>query len=452
MPHLKWTAIILTFLCIECNAQLYHSKTGKIIPTSKADTILWTSGIFNHFYSDFGTLVVKENRQKRDSRLITIPVIRIKAFSNDSVLEPIFLLNGGPGESNINPELINVALLENHDFVLVGYRGVDGSTSLDCPELSKRIFADSLWNNKEHSINEVLSDCFVALSKSGIDISGYTMHEVVYDIESVRKNLGYEKISFISFSYGTMLSQLYDQTHPNKVAKLVLIGARPIGDFHFYGEYLNDQIELIYKYYFKDSTKTGFRNFTEFMLGVHSILSFTNQNNSVIDCNKLLFFAFAQLYSVHNIEKTFHLLKSISDTNTNNIALEINKFYLNYPGELILPDLYLKKYEWGWDNNAIIKNGLGIGSKISDVINMYYNPSNYMDDKPTNFSYALSTTKTLIFSGELDVAAPPELISKSILPYYSNCEDVFYKKNGHLNLIIDKKEEVNYSIVKFFEN
>ena len=34
-------------------------------------------------------------------------------------------------------------LVENHDFVMVGYRGLDGSVVLDCPEISDAIkFAD----------------------------------------------------------------------------------------------------------------------------------------------------------------------------------------------------------------------------------------------------------------------------------------------------------------------
>ena len=84
------------------------------------------------YESECGTLIVPENRLNPRSRLIAIPVKRIHAASA-SPLEPIVHLTGGPGMSNMrfNPP---DELLANHDVLLVGYRGVDGSSVLDCPE------------------------------------------------------------------------------------------------------------------------------------------------------------------------------------------------------------------------------------------------------------------------------------------------------------------------------
>ena len=80
-----------------------------------------------------GTLVVPENRHKRDSRLIALPVTRIRARSAHPA-EPIFRLQGGPGITNmVFPAASRFA--DKHDVVLVGYRGVDGSSTLDCPEV-----------------------------------------------------------------------------------------------------------------------------------------------------------------------------------------------------------------------------------------------------------------------------------------------------------------------------
>ena len=48
---------------------------------------------------------------------------------------PIFRLQGGPGITNmVFPDASRFTA--NHDVVLVGYRGVDGSVRLDCPEVS----------------------------------------------------------------------------------------------------------------------------------------------------------------------------------------------------------------------------------------------------------------------------------------------------------------------------
>jgi hypothetical protein len=83
--------------------------------------------------ADCGTLVVPENRHNPHSRLIALPVTRIHARAVHAA-EPIFRLQGGPGISNMSFEDAK-RFVDDHDVVLVGYRGVDSSERLDCPEV-----------------------------------------------------------------------------------------------------------------------------------------------------------------------------------------------------------------------------------------------------------------------------------------------------------------------------
>ena len=78
-------------------------------------------------------MIVRENRRDPNSRLIAIPVTRIKARSAHPA-EPIFRLEGGPGITNMKFPMAS-RFADDHDVVLVGYRGVDSSTRLDCPEV-----------------------------------------------------------------------------------------------------------------------------------------------------------------------------------------------------------------------------------------------------------------------------------------------------------------------------
>jgi hypothetical protein len=48
------------------------------------------------YSADCGTLVVPEKRSDPSSRLIALPVIRVRALDGDHA-EPIFFLVGGPG-------------------------------------------------------------------------------------------------------------------------------------------------------------------------------------------------------------------------------------------------------------------------------------------------------------------------------------------------------------------
>jgi pimeloyl-ACP methyl ester carboxylesterase len=89
------------------------------------------------YAADCGALVVPETRADPESRLIALPVMRIRATSDDPK-EPVFFLTGGPGQSNMEFEIAN-RYTDDRDFVLVGYRGVDGSVRLDCPEVESAL-------------------------------------------------------------------------------------------------------------------------------------------------------------------------------------------------------------------------------------------------------------------------------------------------------------------------
>jgi len=102
-----------------------------------------------NYRAECGTLVVPEDRADPGSRLIAVPVTVIHARSADPG-EPIFRLEGGPGITNMVFPLAS-RLAEDHDVVLVGYRGVDGSVRLDCPESRPRptsVPAGDVWQNR----------------------------------------------------------------------------------------------------------------------------------------------------------------------------------------------------------------------------------------------------------------------------------------------------------------
>src|SRR2546423_5666868 len=66
--------------------------------------------------ADCGTLVVPENRHNAHSRLIALPVIRIRAHSAQPGV-PIFRLEGGPGLTNMDFKDAS-RFTDKHDVVL----------------------------------------------------------------------------------------------------------------------------------------------------------------------------------------------------------------------------------------------------------------------------------------------------------------------------------------------
>lgn len=185
------------------------------------------------YAAECGTLVVPENRDKAGSRLITLPVVRIPA-SGPAPGEPVFYLQGGPGQSNLSWAPPGW-LLEKHDLVFVGYRGVDGEVALDCPGVSRAIKAhvgeDFLGDRARAHYVAAVKQCAADHQRAGADLLGYTILAVIADLEDARGALGYDRVNLLSESYGTRVAQLYAYLHPDSLNRLVLIGVNTPGRF-----------------------------------------------------------------------------------------------------------------------------------------------------------------------------------------------------------------------------
>jgi pimeloyl-ACP methyl ester carboxylesterase len=177
------------------------------------------------YEADCGTLVVPENRRKADSRLIALPVKRIRARSAKPGA-PIFRLQGGPGITNMAFPLAS-RFADKHDVVLVGYRGVDGSSKLACPEVtSAREHAHDFLNEKALRADAAAyKDCADRLREDGVDLAGYTLPQRVDDLDAARRALGYQRIDLLSESAGTRTAMIYAWRHPTRIHRSVMIGA-----------------------------------------------------------------------------------------------------------------------------------------------------------------------------------------------------------------------------------
>ncbi len=193
--------------------------------------------------ADCGTLIVPENRADLRSRLIALPVIRILARSSHP-LAPIFHLNGGPGITNMTfPQASR--LTAQHDVVMVGYRGVDGSSVLNCPEVTAALekSADFLGKASLSAYSQAFASCGQRLERSGVDLAGYTLTEQADDIEAARVALGYQRIDLLSESAGTRLAMIYQWRYSNSVDRSVMVGVNPPGNFIYSGAEIDQGIE-----------------------------------------------------------------------------------------------------------------------------------------------------------------------------------------------------------------
>src|SRR4051794_18807465 len=204
--------------------------------------------------ADCGTLVVRENRHDPHSRLIALPITRVRAHAIHPEA-PIFRLQGGPGITNMDfPDAKRFTA--RHDVVLVGYRGVDGSTRLDCPEVSssREHSRDLLSDRSYRAVAAAYRSCVDRLRSNGVDLAGYSIPERVEDLELARRALGYHQIDLVSESAGTRTAMIYAWRHPSSIHRSVMIAVNPPGKFLWDAKTTGNQIRRYAKLCAEDAS------------------------------------------------------------------------------------------------------------------------------------------------------------------------------------------------------
>src|SRR5256884_6228885 len=206
------------------------------------------------YRADCGTLVVRESRHKAHSRLIALPVTRIRAHSAQPGV-PIFRLEGGPGLTNMEFSKAS-RFADDHDVVLVGYRGVDGSVRLDCPEVESALkhSTDFLGEKFFRAYGDAFRSCAHRLTNDGVDLAGYGLPQQVDDMEAARWALGYKRIDLLSESAGTRTAMIYSWRYPKSIHRSVMIGVNPPGNFLWNAKTTDEQIRKYSALCSKDDT------------------------------------------------------------------------------------------------------------------------------------------------------------------------------------------------------
>ncbi|MBL9217863.1 MAG: alpha/beta hydrolase [Opitutaceae bacterium] len=196
---------------------------------------------------ELGTLHVPENRGDPASRTIKVGFARFKAIAPTGA-PPTFHLPGGPGGSYVKSLNLTKAdpaarkLNERQAADLKLYRQIGDVVYVDqrgCSDLGDNLAyaydipAKSLDQPgrmaRETAEYVVAAKAAVAdHQKKGIDLRGYTVLECAADVNDVRRELGYERITLIGQSFGSQWSFAIMRLHPAIVARAVLSGVEPI--------------------------------------------------------------------------------------------------------------------------------------------------------------------------------------------------------------------------------
>jgi pimeloyl-ACP methyl ester carboxylesterase len=418
------------------------------------------------YAADCGTLVVPENRADPNSRLIALPVIRVRATGSNPA-EPIFYFTGGPGASNLHFQHLE-DVVENHDFVQVGYRGVDGSVVLDCPEISEAVrnARDLLGDEALESYTAAGASCAGRLQAEGVDLAGYTLAETIDDNEDARVALGHDRISLLGGSYGTRIEMIYEWMYPDSLHRVVMLAVNPPGHFVWDAEVVDEQIEYYARLCAQDpecSARTddlaaSMRRLSEDMPDRWLFIPIDEGGVKLITL--VMLFESIQppgvpvpLFGPAAVD----MWLAAAGGDASGMALA------SMSRNMFLPTL------WTWGE------GLSLSASVDD----YYDPARdyrsefeapdtilgspislmlwsmgpewpthpisqeYLQVQPTD-------VETLLISGSIDFSTPPQFATEELLPYLSNGEQVILKDFGHTGSFWSSQPEARVHMLNTF--
>ena len=215
-----------------------------IAAQQKAGTLTLKPYTFENFKgekvdSEFGTLLVPENRSNPKSNLIELAFVRFKSTSKNPG-PPIVYLAGGPGGSGIGTATgtrfpLFMALREIGDVIAFDQRGTGyAKPNLGCYEQLKMPL--DVAPSRAAAVEELRKNARGCIQYwrdiQRVDLTGYNTNESADDLEDLRKALGVKQISLWSISYGTHLALATIRRHPQSIHRAILAGTE--GPDHTY--------------------------------------------------------------------------------------------------------------------------------------------------------------------------------------------------------------------------
>jgi pimeloyl-ACP methyl ester carboxylesterase len=165
---------------------------------------------------------------------LDVAIIRLPATDQSERIGSLIVNPGGPGGSGI--ELVREsasafpsALRKQFDLVGFDPRGVNTSSPVRCIDDLDSVAAldPSPDNQKElDSLVDQAKAYAAACAKRNASLLPYLSTDaVVDDLDQIRQAVGDDKITYLGFSYGTLIGSMYADRYPDHIRAMVLDGA-----------------------------------------------------------------------------------------------------------------------------------------------------------------------------------------------------------------------------------
>jgi pimeloyl-ACP methyl ester carboxylesterase len=420
----------------------------------KKSTIKIEKVSFNQYK---GTVKVQLNHSDSTSEFILLPVRIIKS-SSKLPAEPIYFMNGGPGQTNLTYKP-SKALLDQHDFVLVGFRGVDGEIKLKSKKINKamkglnnQLLSDESLNNMELQLKEYAAE----LVGQGVDINQFTMIDVIEDFEVVREKLGHKTINILSTSYGTRVALLYSYKYPKVIKRSLMVGVNPPGNFIWKPEN-TARILQTYDSLYKIQSQPGDLSIQESIQKAFEQMP-KKWSFFSLDADKIKTISFLLLFQKSSAAMVFDAYKRAAQKQDYS-GLYFMQLAFDYFG-MIMPftygDLFSKAgsadFQPYTDYRELLRPGKNeIGAPYSALL---WGISKAWPVKPISSEYRsarLCNTETLMIGGNLDISTPPETATNELLSKMPNGKQIVLNDMAHcVDLMGLQPDAFNFMAAKYY--
>src|SRR5215203_4334843 len=413
--------------------------------------------------ADCGTLVVPETRADPESRLIALPVTRIRAASDDPK-EPVFFLTGGPGQSNMDFAIAN-RYTGDRDFVLLGYRGVDGSVRLDCPEVESALkrSTDVLSEDFFRAYGDGYRSCADRLTGDGVDLASFGLVQQVDDLETARVALGYDQINLLSESAATRTAMIYGWRYPESIHRSAMVAVNPPGNFLLDADTTDEQIG---RYAALCANDDSCRARTDDLAAT--------MRQTVADMPDRWLFLPIKGANVR-VMSLFGLLDSTPAATPTPAPMTLDAWlsaaegdasgfwFTSVLGDLLFPELFVRgQYAAApmLDAQAsrdYFARGQGDLSNLARAATAFTWGGGVLADSwpaaPEEGTYSrvrTSEVETLLIGGELDPMTPPQVATTQLLPDLPNGHQVVLPGFGHQSTFFKEQPEAGSRLINTF--
>lgn len=181
------------------------------------------------------TVKVPRDYDRPKGAKVELALLRVKARDQKNRIGSLFVNPGGPGGSAtqiayFSPYILSPKLLDRFDIVGMDPRGIAFSDNVTC--LSPRTQDNALegyrsvfplglaqekaWIASDKALGRACSKDSLATSMSTA--------EVARDMELMRRAVGDKQLTYLGFSYGTYLGQVYANMYPNRFRAVAIDG------------------------------------------------------------------------------------------------------------------------------------------------------------------------------------------------------------------------------------